>query len=238
MRAVGSKLSAREFRLYFGRKAHADRSLRLRLGLSNDSVTSRHGGRGGAMGPRQREEVLNVSLASCLGARGIVANPETITSKHKMPDVIATFRGLRCIIEGKIADVSGARDLVASDALRRVEQGIAHIAIGAVYPKLLRNTEFAQVGKALNSAVLDFIVFTEVGAGEWRSGGIDAILDELRRAHEAIVRDDVVTRAVEKLSLGMAAVANSMTQSNAVCDRLIDVLGIGEVEKADAPDTD
>jgi hypothetical protein len=187
---------------------------------------------------RQREEVLNVTLASCIASRGLIAAPETITQRHEMPDVIATFRGLRCVIEGKSGDVQNAREVVAGDARRRVEQGVAHLAIAVVYPRELRTTAFAHLLVAMNSAVLDFMVYTENGPGDWRTGGVDAILEELRRAHETIVRDDAVTRAVEKLSLGMGAVANALIGSSAVCDRLIDVLGIGEAEEVDAPDPD
>lgn len=190
------------------------------------------------MPPRQREEVLNVTLASCIAARGFAAVPETITRSHQMPDVIAAFRGLRCAIEGKLADASNARDSVATNAKQRVEQGIAHLSIAVVYPRTLRTTAFADLPDALNRATFDFCVFTEVGGGEWRSGGIDAILDELRRAHESIVRDDVVKRAVEQLSLGMATVSDALFSSSAVCDRLIDVLGIGEAGGDDAADSD
>jgi len=190
------------------------------------------------MPPRQREEVLNVTLATLIAARGMAAAPETITTKHEMPDVIATFRGLRCAIEGKNDDVPNARDVVASDAKKRVEQGIAHLAVGVVYPKALRSTPFASLAVAMNEATYEFMVFTEIGPGEWRSGGVDEILDELRRAHEALVRDDVVKRAVDRLTIGMAAVSTALLDHPAVCDRLIDVLGIGEAEQADAADTD
>jgi hypothetical protein len=187
---------------------------------------------------RQREEVLNVTLATCIAARGVAAVPETITSSHQMPDVIATFRGLRCAIEGKVGDVPNAHDVVHADARKRVEQGVAHLAVGVVYPIELRTTDFQQLPQLLNESHLDFVLVTELGSSDWRGGGIDAILDELRRAHEAIVRDDVVTRAVQKLTLGMAAVSNALSNSPAVCDRLIEVLGIGEPEKRDASDTD
>jgi len=90
----------------------------------------------------------------------------------------------------------------------------------------------------MNEATYEFMVFTEIGPGEWRSGGVDEILDELRRAHEALVRDDVVKRAVDRLTIGMAAVSTALLDHPAVCDRLIDVLGIGEAEQADAADTD
>lgn len=187
---------------------------------------------------RQREEVLNVTLATIIAARGMAAVPETITSQHQMPDVIATFRGLRCAIEGKTGDVPNARDLVTADAVGRVEQGVAHLAIGVVYPKELRNTSFDILVEAMNAATYDFVIVTEVGAGQWRDGGVDAILDELRRSHEALVRDDVVVRAVDRLNLGMAAVTDALMDSPAVCDRLIEVLGIGEAENSDASHTD
>jgi hypothetical protein len=187
---------------------------------------------------RQREEVLNVTLASCIAARGLAAAPETITRRHEMPDVIATFRGLRCVIEGKSGDVQNARQVVAGDARKRVEQGVAHLAIAVVYPREMRSTPFSRLLAAMNAAVLDFMVYTENGPGDWRAGGVDAILEELRRAHETIVRDDAVTRAVQKLNLGMGVVANALVSSAAVCDRLIEVLGIGEAEEIDASDTD
>jgi hypothetical protein len=91
---------------------------------------------------------------------------------------------------------------------------------------------------AMNDATFDFMVFTENGPGEWHSGGVDEILAELRRAHETIVRDDVVTRAVDCLTIGMAAVSDALLDHPAVCDRLIDVLGIGEAEEHNAADTD
>jgi hypothetical protein len=190
------------------------------------------------MQQRHREEVLNVTLAGCIAARGMPAAPETITARHEMPDVIATFRGLRCAIEGKTGDVPNARGLVSADAQRRVEQGVAHLAIAVVYPRELRTTPFAELTAAMNAASMEFMVYTENGPGEWRSGGVDALLEELRRAQETVVRDDAVTRAVQKLSLGMAAVSTALTSSSAVCDRLIDVLGIGEAGRADAPDPD
>ena len=187
---------------------------------------------------RHREEVLNVTLAACISARGLAADPETITARHEMPDVIATYRGLRCVIEGKSADVPAAQRIVAGDAARRVEQGIAHLAIAVIYPHELRTTPIAQLAEALDASSYEFMVYTENGPGEWRHGGVNAILEELRRAHETIVRDDAVTRAVQSLSLGMAVVADALISSPAVCDRLIDVLGIGEAGDTDATDPD
>jgi len=66
------------------------------------------------------------------------------------------------------------------------------MAVGVVYPAPLRTTEFSGLPLAIGSAMLDFVVFTEAGPGDWRVGGINEMLEELRRAHETIVRDDVL----------------------------------------------
>ncbi len=193
------------------------------------------------MADRQREEVLNVVLASCIGARGVTANPETILASpgkaRAMPDVIVSLQGLRCAVEGKIGDISGAKKLVMETAKERVDTGIAHLAIGVIYPAELRETAFAHLQEAMESANLEFFVYTEAGEGDWRTGAVDSLLNELRRAHEILSEDDIVQRAVDDLNIGMHAVANILYSSAATCDRLIDLLGIMETVE-DAKDTD
>lgn len=187
------------------------------------------------MGERHREEVLNVILALCLGRHGAGADPETILRRGRhRPDVIATYRGLRCAIEGKVADAPQARSQVHTDASQRIEQGIAHIAIAVVYPEYLRATEFDQLEAAMSVAGLDFMVLTEAGYSSWHVGGVNEIFAELRRAHEIIVRDDVLQQAVDTLNLGLSEVADSLLNHVGACDRLIDILGVGG--KVDAAD--
>jgi hypothetical protein len=189
------------------------------------------------MPARHREEVLNTILAICLGAQGADADPETILRRGRQrPDVLATFRGLRCAIEGKVADTAAARAEVLTNASERIEQGIAHIAIAVVYPKELRTTEFPKLRAALNIAPLDFLVLTEAGYSAWRVGGIEEIFAELRRAHEVIVRDDVLQAAVDTLNIGLTEVADSLLDHSGTCDRLIALLGVG-VKSEDAADS-
>lgn len=191
-------------------------------------------GRVPSVPPRQREEVLNVVLAERLAARGIAASPETITPGHALPLLIVVFHGLRCAIEGKTGDVNHAQQMVKQDAVGRVEEGIAQLAIGVVYPRALRSTAFHELPAAMDAAMFEFFVQTELGAGDWRTGGVDAIGEELRRAHDGIVRDDVVVRAVEKIRFGMDAVASVLIPEPSICDRLISVLGIGEPGNGDS----
>jgi hypothetical protein len=178
---------------------------------------------------RQREEVLNTVLAQVLMSRGMSASPETIHAEG-MPDVIVPFRGLRCAIEGKLEDVANAKAVVVKQANGRVETGIAHIAIAIVYPNVLRTTPFSDLPAAISKAELRFRVCTETGIRDWKGGTADDVLEELRRAHEDIIRDDVVQEAVTELRVGLAGVSQKLFSSTAACDRLIDLLGIGENE--------
>jgi hypothetical protein len=181
-----------------------------------------------ADGDRHREEVLNTTLAACIQSRGINADPETILKRGRArPDVIANFQGLRCAIEGKVADTPQADSLVLSDARKRVEQGIAHVAIAVIYPDELRTVSFATLSKKMSEAVLTFCVLTEAGEAPWHTGGLDDILAELRRAHEILVRDDVLQQSVDTLNIGLAEVASALMNNTSACDRLIRVLGIG-----------
>ncbi|MGL4964912.1 MAG: hypothetical protein ACRC67_27045 [Inquilinus sp.] len=188
------------------------------------------------MAERHREEVLNTILATCLGRRGVAADPETIQYKGRYrPDVIASFGGLRCAIEGKVSDTPQAEALVLSDARGRIEQGIAHIAIAVVYPVTLRTAKFDQMVEAMSSASLEFAVLTEAGDGSWHSGRLNDILAELRRAHDILVRDDVLQQAVDTLNIGLSEVAGALINNRSACDRLISVLGVGNKTNASDP---
>ncbi len=186
------------------------------------------------MQTRHREEVLNTVLAACIASRGIEADPESILRRGRArPDVIALFRGLRCGVEGKVADVANAKEVVVADARSRVEQGITHLAIAVVYPRDLRSIEFAKLPTEMNAAQLEFAVLTDTEKMEWHTGGITEILAELRRAHDTIVRDDVLQQAVDTLNIGLGEVANALLGNRGTCDRLVGLLGVGGKRDAD-----
>jgi hypothetical protein len=189
---------------------------------------------------RQREEVLNVKLAECICDRGMAAAPENIlnTSRARaMPDVIVSVSGLRCMIEGKMGDVQNARELVAKDARERVATGIAHLAVAVVYPAFLRQTPFMEVKGKLADATLDFLVCSEAMEGNWKQGKLDSILDELRRAHDALGADDVLNRSVKQLQAGMQDLVDVLSSHRAASIRLADLLGVyqeaGEANNGD-----
>ena len=180
------------------------------------------------MAERHREEVLNTVLATCIGSRGVGADPETILrSGRSRPDVMATMRGLRCAIEGKVADTQNATSIVVADAKKRLDQGVAHLAIAVVYPTPLRTTSFARLPYVLGAIILKFSVLTDSEQVIWHEGAVNEILAELRRAHDVIVRDDVLQQAVDTLNIGLAEVTSALVGSRGTCDRLIKLLGIG-----------
>jgi hypothetical protein len=187
---------------------------------------------------RQREEVLNTVLAEVIIARGQNASPETIRAGGRQrPDVFLSFRGLRCAIEGKIGDVSDARNIVLSDVLGRIEAGIAQLGVGVVYPKELRTVPFERLPKTLASVELEFCLVTENSPeARWERGDVDVILGELRRAHELLSSDDSVRQAADELSGRLTEVANVFMGDEVVCKRLGDLLGMGEPPKDEDAD--
>ena len=180
--------------------------------------------------PRQREEVLNVILGQCICATGLAAAPESITraaGERVMPDVIVSVHGLRCAIEGKVEDAASARATVLNQAKERVETGVAHMAIAVVYPTELRETPFVDLPERIKSAELSFLMYTESEEEVWRTGNLDAVLADLRRAYQQMASDDVVEESVSHLTVGMEGVVNVL-MSDATADRLAELLGVYE----------
>ena len=188
---------------------------------------------------RNREEVINTQLAILISRMGVEANAETIHvhGKHR-PDVLFRMHGLRVVIEGKFADHPAAEEVVVSDARKRVKAGIAHIAMAAVYPTPLRTTATAKVADRLENSQIKYQIVSEANEPEnWFEGNPAALMSTLRRAHEALTKDDVVEQTANALSIQLKAVAALWSGQAGACDRLSTNLGISrpkteETEKA------
>ena len=189
----------------------------------------------------QREEVLNTILAQCICESGLAAAPELILRSgtvRAMPDVIISYQGLRCAIEGKMGDTTDPLNRAISAANGRILSGIAQMAIAVVYPSVLRSTAFSRLKPDLNTVQIAYCICTEIGAGTQTAGPLASILDELRRVHSVIAQDDLVARSVERLELGMQSLVSILGRNPACCSRLADILGIYEkpssaVDRAD-----
>ena len=189
------------------------------------------------MSTRHREEVLNTLLASVLHAYGVKASPESIKrGGREKPDVIFAYRGLRCVIEGKYADVPNHRQIVTGDAQGRLDTGLAQLGIAVVYPAPLRTTAFEDLQDRLAEATLEFRILSENGQQEWKEGGVEFILAELRHAQEVFAKDDAVQRLAVELSRRLEGVADLFVAYPAICDRLTELLGVGRPAKESTTD--
>lgn len=184
-----------------------------------------------------REEVFNVLLALLLHERGVVTAPEqslkqAIEQRRHVPDVLVVYRGLRTVIEGKVADKAGAGEKALEQAGDRVNSGIAHIGIALLYPAAIRNApSFGDVQKVIAECSFRIAIYSETGETGWTEGGIDYLADVLRGAFEQLVREDAVTKAVEALNAGLEQFAGSVFVSPATLRRSAEVLGIRELPK-------
>ncbi|MEZ4526161.1 MAG: N-6 DNA methylase [Desulfobacterales bacterium] len=176
---------------------------------------------------RHREETVNTQLALLLSQHGVIAEPETLqkSGRHR-PDVMFVFSGLRVVIEGKFSDAADADKSVLSDALRRVQTGICHMAVALVYPENLRSVSASVLGKTLSETRVRFLIISEAGQTDWSEAAPSEILASLRRVHETLIRDDIVAQAAARLSDKIENIAALWIGQPATCDRLSDLLGI------------
>ncbi len=180
---------------------------------------------------RHREEVVNVYFAEALRDAGLKAAGEQIQFKGKsrvMPDVLIDYMGLRCILEGKFQDAPNARDEVQNNASDRVRDGIAHIALGIVYPTAIRSIEQDKLKEALGETRFDicFSVETNYAMPEWQSGTVNDVLGLLRRAYEIMLQDDVLAKAVEALRYGTKNLIRVLDSYPACTARIAGIIGI------------
>jgi hypothetical protein len=177
---------------------------------------------------RNREEAVNTQLAILISRYGVTADGETIHvhGKHR-PDVLFQMRGLRVVIEGKFADHPSAEAVVLEDARKRVRSGIAHIAAAAVYPKELRSTPTTKILSVLEKSSLSYRIVAETHENDsWYEGTPSELMAALRRAQEALTKDDIVAKTAKALSLQLETVARLWIGQQKICDRLSGILGI------------
>ncbi|MGH9676316.1 MAG: N-6 DNA methylase, partial [Candidatus Acidiferrum sp.] len=141
------------------------------------------------------------------------------------PDVLFQLRGLRVVIEGKLADHPSAQDVVLEDARKRVRSGIAHIAAAAVYPRALRNAPTTRIIGLLKTAQLKYRIVAETHETDWSEGTPASLMDALRRAQEALTKDDIVEETAKSLRMQLEGVAKLWEGQQGACDRLSDILG-------------
>jgi len=187
-----------------------------------------------------REEVLNVKLAELLSRSGLLSVPESILSedaRRRLPDVaIGDYWGVRVVLEGRIADRPNVQVTLENDCLRRIEEGIAAIAIAVRYPRELRYSDWATLEQKLRTATFRIKVFSEVGAGEWIDSDLEGLSAVLRRAYESLVHEDIVNASVEELRQSIEVASRQLAGSPGTAGRLRNLLVVPRRQEVDQND--
>lgn len=184
-----------------------------------------------------REEVLNVKLAELLSRSGILSVPESIIrmgNKRRLPDVlIANYWGVRVILEGRTNDKANIKATLESDCLKRIEEGLASLVIGVLYPVELKTTAWEALEQAFLSTIFSIKVFSEVEQGDWATSNLEGLAALLRRAYESLVREDVVNAAVEELGESIEIATRDLAMSPGTAERLREILIIPKGEESE-----
>lgn len=182
-----------------------------------------------------REEVINVLLADLLSERGLLSVPESIRRAvtgrgRRLPDItIADLWGVRIVIEGRIETELAVRDTLLRAATERVEEGISPICLAVLYPPDLRRiASLAALRRTLARTRLVVRVVSEGTDGDWAETTVDGLTDLLRRSYELLVREDVVTTAVQDLERAIEAASEIIAAAPATPARVRTLLGIPE----------
>lgn len=188
---------------------------------------------------RHREETINTQLAILLSRHGVSAESETIhRSGQARPDVMFLLGGVRVVIEGKFDDASNAEGQVLENARQRVRQGISHIAVALIYPKIIRTISTTKLEAKLAESSLKFLIVSETGETEWSQATPDQLLAALRRVRETLTQDDIVAASAKRLSERIEGVAHLWIGQSATCDRLSKTLGMPAKRGEDADERD
>ncbi len=177
---------------------------------------------------RVREEVINTYLAKIVSELGVVADAETVLSRGQhRPDVLFQLRGLRVVIESKIGDTQGAGENALKDAMERVQNNIAHIAVALVYPNKIATTPTNEIYDKLKVTKLKFCVISENSTSvEWTSGTPADMMESVRRAQELLAKNVLVEKTASRLSVHLENIAALWKGQSGPCENLAELLGM------------
>ena len=196
--------------------------------LDNSDIETHMSSTESNQNPGLREEVLNVKLAELLSRSGLLSVPESIVSQRagrRLPDIaIGDYWGVRVVLEGRIADRANVEQTLEKDCLKRIEEGIAPIAIGVVYPSKLRHSAWATLEQTLRAATFRIKIFSEAEIGQWLNSDLEGLSEVLRRAYQSLVHEDAVNVAVEELRQSIEASSRHLSGSPGTAERLRSLL--------------
>ena len=196
--------------------------------------------------PKFREEVVNVQLAEVLIERGLEAQPETVTRKKELPDVMINLGGLKLVIEGRIeTNLKSLR----RDAAERITDALADISIAVAYPaETMSAANLAALKAKVGSGSYSGSVFS-FGGGAIREDSfskisVDELADLVNSAFRSAVQNDLVREQVKRVESTIEQIVESAAKSDlffasdVLQSRLTTALGIDPNEKSEAEEGD
>lgn len=195
--------------------------------------------------PRFREEVVNVQLAEALVARGLDAQPETITRRRKLPDVIINLGGLKVVLEGRTESLF--KNLL-EDAAARITDGVADISIAVAYPERLKTARnLAALRQKIESATYSGSALAFAGGTILENGfegkTLTELADLINTCFRLVVQNDVVREQVQQVESMIEGIVETAVESDlffasdVLADRLRTALGIEPARESDGETT-
>jgi hypothetical protein len=141
-----------------------------------------------------------------------------------LPDVIiGEYAGNRIVLEGKV-ERQGVEESLDEACRNRVEEAIAAICIGVIYPMELRDSPWEIIDRALGSSVLKIKVYTATREIDWAESDLNGLAEVLRRGYETLISEDIVENAVTLLSNTIESCVGALAAYRGTEGRLREIL--------------
>jgi hypothetical protein len=191
--------------------------------------------------PRYREEVINVELAELLKRYNLQADPETIRKGNK-PDVIINMGGLKVIIEGRF----GQEQSLRRDVRRRIEEGIADISLGILYPDELKEANDLshlreKIKKCSYKGFVFYFATNGISSQDFGPSDLHEIVGLLNNIFSLYIQNDLVreqVRVIEELieeAVSDICKTDFFFDSEILVKKLMDTLGGMDSEQKEEP---
>jgi hypothetical protein len=109
--------------------------------------------------------------------------------------------------------------MLEHDCQERIEEGLAAIVIGIIYPLDLRKN-WNLIEESLRKSALNIRVFSENGSGEWFDSDLNGLSRVLRTTYESLVNEDVLNAAVDELRQSIETTSLDLCSSRGAEGRL------------------
>jgi len=142
--------------------------------------------------------------------------------------VLFTLHGVRVAIECEIAK-GGAQAKALESARKRVEEGIASVAVALIYPSEIAEQDQVKSVKRLmkdSGTKFDVAVSTEADVGPFTSGDFNYVYSIIQDAWRRLLNEDVLASTVAEIDGAVESFAEAVDGFPGITGKLGACLGI------------